>query len=77
MSNYWNNFYHNTDLLRVKMSCVTRALSKKNISYFELSRHEVVDDGVDGGVEVAHAVRDDAPVDQEDHHLLVGRRSLC
>jgi len=48
-----------------------------SISYFELSRHEVVDDGVDGGVEVAHAVRDDAPVDQEDHHPLVRRRTLC
>ena len=39
-------------------------------------RHEVVDDGVDGRVEVAHAVRDDAAVHQEDHHPLVSRRSL-
>ena len=45
-------------------------------AYFELSWHEVVDDGVDGRVEVAHAVRDDAPVHQEHHHPLVGQGAL-
>ena len=33
--------------------------------YLELRGHEVVDDGVDGRVEVAHAVGDDAGVHQD------------
>lgn len=45
-------------------------------THFKLSWHEVVDNGVDGWVEVAHAVSNDATVDEEDHDLLVGRRAL-
>jgi len=43
-------------------------------TYLELRAHEVVDDGVDGAVEVAHAVSDDAGVHQELAKALVAGR---
>ena len=48
----------------------------EKFSYFKLSRHEVVDDRVDGWVEVAHTVGYNAAIDQEQHGPLVGWTSL-
>ena len=47
-----------------------------NSTYLELGGHEVVDDGVDGGVEVAHAVGDDSGIHEDLTDALLSRRVL-